>query len=127
MRPTHITRIHPEWFLNYGDTKYFDPGNKEVQLYVTTVIRDIVSGMISMPFISMIIFILTELPGQEFPDELSYEKYGNGMSKEDWRRSNVDSIILFLSKAIKEEKKICQFGISPFGVWSNQRQGSGGK
>src|SRR6516162_5953791 len=40
--PTHITRIHPEWFLTYGDTRYFDPGNKEVQQYVTKVIRDIV-------------------------------------------------------------------------------------
>ena len=25
----HITKIHPEWFLNYGDKKYFDPGIKE--------------------------------------------------------------------------------------------------
>ena len=21
----HITKIHPEWFLTYGDKKYFDP------------------------------------------------------------------------------------------------------
>src|ERR1700694_3886431 len=41
--PTHITRIHPDWFLHYGEIKYFDPGNKEVQQYVTNVIRDIVS------------------------------------------------------------------------------------
>ena len=26
--PTHITKIHPEWFLVYGGKKYFDPGNK---------------------------------------------------------------------------------------------------
>jgi uncharacterized lipoprotein YddW (UPF0748 family) len=25
----HITKKHPEWFLTYGDTKYFDPANKE--------------------------------------------------------------------------------------------------
>ena len=30
----HITRIHPEWFLTYGDKKYFDPGNKEAQKFV---------------------------------------------------------------------------------------------
>src|ERR1700688_2658983 len=23
--PTHITKIHPEWFLYYGGKKYFDP------------------------------------------------------------------------------------------------------
>ena len=38
----HITRVHPEWFVRFQNTLYFDPGNKEVQQYVTTVIRDIV-------------------------------------------------------------------------------------
>ena len=41
--PTHITRIHPEWFLDYGDKRYFDPGNKEAQQFVVNVIRDVVS------------------------------------------------------------------------------------
>jgi uncharacterized lipoprotein YddW (UPF0748 family) len=118
--PTHITRIHPEWFLNYGDTKYFDPGNKEVQQYVTTVIRDIVKryDIDAVHFDDY--FYPYRIPGREFPDDISFKKYGNGMNKEDWRRSNVDSIILLLSKAIKEEKKICRFGISPFGVWRNK-------
>ncbi|RYY58463.1 MAG: hypothetical protein EOO12_17155, partial [Chitinophagaceae bacterium] len=25
--PGHITKQHPEWFLDYGGTRYFDPGN----------------------------------------------------------------------------------------------------
>ncbi|MEI9957622.1 MAG: family 10 glycosylhydrolase [Ferruginibacter sp.] len=41
------------------------------------------------------------------------------MNKEDWRRSNTDSIILMLSKTIKQINPKCQFGISPFGVWRN--------
>ena len=59
------------------------------------------------------------ISGKEFMDTASYRKYGSGMPLADWRRSNVDSIILHLSKAIKEENKYCQFGISPFGVWRN--------
>ena len=43
----------------------------------------------------------------------------NGLNREDWRRSNVDSIISALAIAIKEEKPACRFGISPFGVWRN--------
>ena len=66
------------------------------------------------------------IAGKEFPDEASYRQYGNGMDKEDWRRSNTDSIILALSKAIKEEKKYCRFGISPFGVWRNESKDSVG-
>ena len=40
----------------------------------------------------------------------------------DWRRSNVDSVILMLSRTIREVKKTCKFGISPFGVWRNISQ-----
>jgi len=124
--PTHITRIHPEWFLTYGDTKYFDPGNKDVQQYVTNVIRDIVSryDVDALHFDDY--FYPYRIAGREFPDNISYNKYGNGMSREDWRRSNVDSIIVMLGKTIKEEKKHCKFGISPFGVWRNKDRDADG-
>ena len=117
--PTHITRIHPEWFLKYGDKRYFDPGNKDAQQHVIRVIRDIVSryNVDAIHFDDY--FYPYRISGKEFPDAASYAKYGNGMSKEDWRRSNVDSIISALATAIKEEKPQCRFGISPFGVWRN--------
>ena len=118
--PSHITRQHPEWFLNYGGTLYFDPGNKDVQQYVVQVIRDIVHryDIDALHFDDY--FYPYRIPGKEFPDEHSYLKYGQGMTKEDWRRSNVDSIIVHLSATIKEEKKYCKFGISPFGIWRNK-------
>ncbi len=117
--PTHITRIHPEWFLTYGDKKYFDPGNKEVQQYVTTVVKDVV-GRYAIDAIHFDdYFYPYRIPGKEFPDWATYKKYGNGLTKDDWRRSNTDSIIVMLSKAIKEVNKKCQFGISPFGIWRN--------
>ena len=117
--PTHITRIHPEWFLTYGEKRYFDPGNKEVQLYVTAIVGDVVNryGVDAIHFDDY--FYPYRIPGKEFPDNAKYIQYGNGMNKEDWRRSNVDSIILMLSRTIKKENKYCQFGISPFGVWRN--------
>lgn len=117
--PTHITKLHPEWFLTYGTTRYFDPGNKDAQQFVVKVIRDIV-GRYDVDAVHFDdYFYPYRIAGKEFPDQASYEKYGNGMNKEDWRRSNVDSIILALSKAIKEEKPFCRFGVSPFGVWRN--------
>ena len=124
--PSHITRVHPEWFLNYGTVRFFDPGNKEAQQYVVRVIRDIVSryDIDAVHFDDY--FYPYRIAGKEFPDEASYRQYGNGMDKEDWRRSNTDSIILALSKAIKEEKKYCRFGISPFGVWRNESKDSVG-
>lgn len=42
------------------------------------------------------------------------------MNKDDWRRSNTDSIIYKLTAVIHETKPWVKFGISPFGVWRNQ-------
>ena len=117
--PSHVTNIHPEWFLTYGDKKYFDPGNKDVQKYVTAVVRDVVSRYAIDAIHFDDYFYPYRIAGKEFPDWAMYSKYGNGMNKDDWRRSNTDSIIVMLSRAIKEENKKCQFGISPFGVWRN--------
>ncbi|MEO6720284.1 MAG: family 10 glycosylhydrolase, partial [Ferruginibacter sp.] len=57
-----------------------------------------------------------------FPDDSNYQVYGGGRSKDDWRRSNTDSIISMLSRVIKKENSKCQFGISPFGVWRNKNR-----
>ena len=116
---THITRIHPEWFLTYGDKKYFDPGNKEAQEYLTDVVKDVVSRYAIDAIHFDDYFYPYKIPGKEFPDNKTYQRYGNGMSRDDWRRSNTDSIISKLSVAIKKINPKCQFGISPFGVWRN--------
>jgi uncharacterized lipoprotein YddW (UPF0748 family) len=116
---SHITRQHPDWFLNYGDVTYFDPGNKEVQVYVTEVIRDLVRRYDIDAIHFDDYFYPYRIPGREFPDDVSYTRNGRGMDRGDWRRSNVDSVIVMLGRAIREEKSHCQFGISPFGVWRN--------
>lgn len=115
----HISKIHPEWFLTYGDKRYFDPGNKEAQQYLANVVKDVVSRYAVDAIHFDDYFYPYRIPGKDFPDQASFAKYGNGMKKDDWRRSNTDSIIRALSLVIKKENPKCQFGISPFGVWRN--------
>lgn len=117
--PSHVTRIHPEWFLTYGNKRYFDPGNKEAQEHVVKVIRDMVQRYKVDGVHFDDYFYPYRIAGKQFPDDKSFAKFGNGMSRDDWRRSNVDSIILKLHYAIREENPYCKFGISPFGVWRN--------
>lgn len=123
---THVTRIYPEWFLNYGDKKYFDPGNKAVQQFVGNVVRDMVAryDVDAVHFDDY--FYPYRIAGKEFPDDKTYQQYGSGMSRDDWRRSNVDSIIVLLAQTIKSEKPWVKFGISPFGVWRNRDKDSTG-
>jgi uncharacterized lipoprotein YddW (UPF0748 family) len=115
----HITKIHPEWFLTYGDKRYFDPGNKDAQQYLTNVVKDVVSRYAVDAIHFDDYFYPYKIAGKEFPDYKTYQQFGNGMTKDDWRRSNTDSIIRLLSAVIKKENPKCQFGISPFGVWRN--------
>lgn len=117
--PSHITRIHPDWFLDYGGKKYFDPGNKNAQAFVEEVIRDITERYDVDAIHFDDYFYPYRIAGKEFPDSVSYKRYGKGMNVEDWRRSNVDSIILALANTIKKTKPWVKFGISPFGVWRN--------
>jgi uncharacterized lipoprotein YddW (UPF0748 family) len=117
--PNHVSRKHPDWIMTYGDTKYLDPGNKEVQVYVNSVIRDMLSRYDIDAIHFDDYFYPYRIGGVEFPDNASYIKYGQGMDKDTWRRSNVDSVIVMLHRTIQEVKKNCKFGISPFGVWRN--------
>ena len=117
--PSHITKVRPEWFLEYGGKRYFDPGNKAVQEYTIQVIKDVlerydVDGLHFDDY-----FYPYRIAGKEFPDGISYSTSGTTLARDDWRRSNVDSIIVRLHRLIRAEKPGCKFGISPFGVWRN--------
>lgn len=124
--PTHITKQHPEWFLDYGGKRYFDPGNKEAQAFVESVVKDVVSRYAVDAIHFDDYFYPYRIAGVEFPDSKSYKEHGNGLTRDEWRRSNVDSIIVKLNNVIKEENPYCKFGISPFGVWRNSNKDSRG-
>ncbi|MFC4263095.1 glycoside hydrolase family 10 protein [Ferruginibacter yonginensis] len=114
---THIIRQHPEWFITYGDKKYFDPGNKQVQQYVAGIVKDVVTRYQIDGVHLDDYFYPYKIPGKTFADDVSFRQYGNGLGRDAWRRSNVDSLIALLYKTIKSVDKKCRFGVSPFGVW----------
>ena len=124
--PNHITHIHPEWFLTYGDKKYFDPGEPEVMKYTVQIVRDIVTRYDIDGIHMDDYFYPYRITGKEFPDNKNYKKYGRGLNKDDWRRSNCDSVIKQLHEAILSIKPMIKFGISPFGVWRNKSQDPNG-
>lgn len=113
---------HPEWFLQYGNKIYFDPGIPEVQMHIAKVVRDIVSRYDIDAIHMDDYFYPYKIAGVEFPDSISFTKYGSAYtsrSKDFWRRENVNTIVSMLNKTIKDEKPFVKFGISPFGVWRN--------
>ncbi len=119
--PSHITKIKKDWALTYGKYKWLDPGVPEVRQHTARVVKDIVSRY-DVDAIHMDDYFYPYKESGEFPDGKSFAKYGNGLSRADWRRSNVDSIIVLLSETIKNTNPRVKFGISPFGIWRNKRQ-----
>jgi len=62
--------------------------------------------------------------GTRFDDEATFRQYGNGFTDlGDWRRFNVNLLIEQLYKTIHDTKPWVKFGVSPFGIYHNAKNG----
>ena len=122
----HLFWKHPEWFVRYGNQIYFDPGLPECRAHICTVVKDIV-GRYDVDAIHMDdYFYPYPISGEIFPDENSFSRYApvQGFSPDqraDWRRNNVNVLIEQLKRTITLTKPWVRFGISPFGIYRNQK------
>lgn len=119
----HVSKIHPEMVRKYGRHLWLDPGEKAVQDYSLAVIKDVVKRYdVDGIHIDDYFYPYKEKDGAgntlPFPDDTSWSHHKNeGLTRDDWRRENVNSFIHRAYDAIKEEKRWVKFGISPFGIW----------
>ena len=125
--PNHISRRHPELVRQYGKQVWLDPGEKAVQDYSLKVVMDVVRRYdVDGIHFDDYFYPYKENDGAgnelDFPDEASWQRYGAGhrLSRDDWRRENVNSFIQRVNSSIKAAKPWVKFGISPFGIWRPQ-------
>ncbi len=118
----HIYYKHPEWFIKYADGKiYFDPGLPESRDFIDKVVRDLLTRYDIDAIHMDDYFYPYPVSGKEFGDDKSFAKYGGEMSRDDWRRHNVDLLIEQLHNTITAVKPHVRLGISPFGIWRNKK------
>lgn len=117
----HIYYSHPEWFVRYGGKLYFDPALPECREFIFKVVDEIISNYDVDAIHMDDYFYPYPVAGEQFPDNESYAKYGNGMKRDDWRRKNVDMLIEGLHNLLIDKKPWVRLGISPFGVWRNKK------
>ncbi|MGB5554746.1 MAG: family 10 glycosylhydrolase [Flavobacteriaceae bacterium] len=121
LSPTHDFNLHPEWMLKYGKKYYYNPGLPEVRQRMVSVIDEIVSNYDVDAIHFDDYFYPYTIKDEVFKDSLAFTYYGQPQqSLADWRRSNMDSLIMNSHDIIKERKPWVQFGVSPFGVWKNK-------
>jgi uncharacterized lipoprotein YddW (UPF0748 family) len=122
----HIYHKHPDWFIIFGDLTWFDPGNPECRSFIKMVVRDLVKNYDIDAVHMDDYFYPYPIAGKEFNDSKSFRTFGFAMGftqdqKAAWRRENVNILIRDLYQVIHEEKPWVQFGVSPFGIWRNQK------
>jgi len=118
----HVSNAHPEIVKHYGDFLWMDPGEKLTQSHTLAVILDVVKRYdVDGIHIDDYFYPYKSYgKGADFPDDHSYLAYahaGGQMSRDDWRRANVDTFIHDVDEGIHKIKPWVKFGISPFGIY----------
>ncbi|MFM7364486.1 MAG: family 10 glycosylhydrolase [Cuspidothrix sp.] len=116
----HIAVTNPDIVYPWGTQQWMDPGAKIVQDRAYNVIIDVVRRYDLDAVHLDDYFYPYPISGQNFPDQKTYAAYqasGGKLSLDDWRRENVNQMVLRLSQGIKTTKSHVKFGISPFGIY----------
>lgn len=127
LSPAHPYNKYPQLFVKYGDQLYFDPGYPESRKYICNIVRDIVNRYDVDAIHMDDYFYPYPIPGEEFPDQISFAANGRGFSnKADWRRDNVNVLIKEIHETVRACKPWVKFGVSPFGIYRNRKNDPNG-
>lgn len=118
-----VVKTNPEqvYLLKEGFW-WMDPALKSTQDRTSAVVMDIVKryDVDGIHFDDYFYPYPSYNGDKDFPDQKSWNEYvknGGTLSKGDWRRDAVNTLIERLYKEIKAEKKHVKFGLSPFGIY----------
>ncbi len=117
----HLSNLEPHRFVRYNGMVLFDPAYQENRDFICEIVKDITSRYDVDAIHIDDYFYPYPVAGKPFPDDKSYERFGKGMNRNDWRRNNVNILIEQLHNTIKSTKPWVRFGVSPFGIWRNKR------
>lgn len=121
MANTHEYFRHPDRFFDYDGLLLFDPGCPENRDFICRVACDIVRRYDVDGIHMDDYFYPYPAAGVAIPDDASYARYGAGMDRADWRRLNVNLFVMQMCHEIRKVKPWVKFGVSPFGIYRNQR------
>ena len=125
---THLSLTQPTWVKTYGDQLWIDPGDSAAADHTLAVFMDVlrrydVDGIHIDDYFYP--YPITQGQGTEpkvevdFPDQSAWQRYVDGggtLARNDWRRSNVDTLIERIYAGIRTTKPWVRFGVSPFGI-----------
>lgn len=124
---THVSKTRPQIVRTVGKHLWLDPGERETQDYSVSVVMDVVNryDVDGIHFDDYFYPYRSYAdPGPDgkrpdFPDDASWKKFGaaSKLSRDDWRRQNVDVFVRRVYESVKAAKPWVKFSVSPFGIW----------
>lgn len=136
MSAEHVSKRRPAIVRQYGRYMWLDPTDEEAKRHSLDVIRDVVRryDIDGVHFDDYFYpYAEKDTAGRDidFPDDRNYDVYlrqisaaagpldkpRRPLSRDDWRRQNVDQFIEAVGREIKRIKPEVVYGISPFGIW----------
>jgi uncharacterized lipoprotein YddW (UPF0748 family) len=122
---THVSNTHPSLVRQYGSYLWMDPGEPAVRTKALQIVLDVVKRYdIDGVHIDDYFYPYKENDASgrpiDFPDSATYARYrrsGGHLSRDDWRRHNVDLLVEELYHGVHATKPWVRFGVSPIGIW----------
>lgn len=110
---THPARLHPEWVMTYNNALYYNPELEEVKQHIEATVKEIVENY--------------DIDGIHFDDYFYPSNYPlpQGEGKDgvvaNQRREHINDMVRRVSKVIERTNPDVLFGISPIGIWKNEK------
>jgi len=117
-----VFKQHPEWFVDYGNRKYFNPGEPGARRYIIQVIMEVVRNYdIDGVHFDDYFYPYPKKNEPVFGDIKTFYKYNKGHFKtiKDWRRDNINEFIRELHDSITAYNPDFKVGVAPPPVWRN--------
>ena len=122
--PNHVAMKRPGSVFPYDGLFILNPGQPENRKYIINVVNDIVSRYDVDGIHMDDYFYPYPVAGVPIPDDREFRYNSNGIrDRGDWRRDNVNVFIKECGESIHRIKPWVKFGISPFGIYRNKRDG----
>ena len=123
----HVVVQHPEWTFQYDGLTLLNPALKQCRDYICQVVKDIVDRYDVDGLHIDDYFYPYPVPGVAIPDKVNFQANNYGLENQgDWRRLNVNLFIEQLYQTVHSAKPWVKVGISPFGIYRNQKNDPNG-
>lgn len=111
--PHPIAQREPSWVVMHQGGRHLDPGVPEVRSYIARISADI-ARRYDVDGIHYDYFRYPE-EAARFNDARSFARYGDGMDRDEWRRSNLTAQLREIKDSLLKARPEVQISVAPLG------------